>query len=290
MRLFFSIFFLFQIFACGDAGKKINQPPQKTIEPVATVADDSLDLSIPPNAIWGYRFQITGYFDRDRKLDTLTEQFFSEKLGQEIPKFLDPDAEDIFDHFEPARKFHPIIRLKSSNSKVPDLLLDSSFNCRGLCFLQNDGDLDGNGTDEISVIHNWNDMSSMNTLYLYTLKDTGWAILASFSCREWQVPELPEASPTYFMWGQSGVNFDAENTSENREKERVLKKFHFIKKIKKGLFRVETFADYNLVKRGKGLLKVETSDLLETDSVLVAYGDPISELVRFDTVRFTGFR
>lgn len=87
-------------------------------------------------------------------------------------------------------KKKPILSLQSDNKKIPELILtkNASF---GLLWIKNEGDLDNDGNDEISVVIDWPDWSAMNSCIVYSLKNNKWIEFAKFEIREWQILDNP---------------------------------------------------------------------------------------------------
>ncbi|UOE46459.1 hypothetical protein MTO98_18835 [Mucilaginibacter sp. SMC90] len=61
----------------------------------------------------------------------------------------------------------------------------------GLLYLKNEGDLNGDGGDEISCVTNKADWSNLNVCTIMTYKNGKWNMLYWFPIWEWQLPELP---------------------------------------------------------------------------------------------------
>lgn len=80
----------------------------------------------------------------------------------------------------------PILSLKSTNKKIPNLELTKKTSF-GLFFIKNEGDLNGDGTDEISVVIDWADWSQCNSCFIYSLQKNRWVKLGQFEVREWQL-------------------------------------------------------------------------------------------------------
>lgn len=68
--------------------------------------------------------------------------------------------------------------VQSEARNIPRLELDG--NCAGLQYLHNEGDLNGDGTDEISVVQDW-ESSFTRSLVVYSLENNQWAKLTEFT-------------------------------------------------------------------------------------------------------------
>jgi len=137
--------------------------------------------------IWGHRFTITGDFNGDDLTETLTEHYFDGKKNTETNKFY----EDIeFDSLVSLTiKKNPISFVASTNKHIDTLHISSGGQLLGLSYLKNEGDLNDDGTDEISYVIDWADWSNLNTCHLMTLRNNKWSELYSFSIWNWQIPD-----------------------------------------------------------------------------------------------------
>ncbi len=177
----------------------------------------TLPKNIKP--VFGYRFIIEGDFDGDGKKEKLAEHFFSGLDHKETNKFYDslPEYEQLI-----ALTVHkkPISFVSCTNPKIDTLLIASQGQLLGLSMLRNEGDLDGDGGDEISYVVNWADFSNINTCYLMTCKDHHWQELYSFGIWDWQLPDLPETFSHYGLFGTEGKEINTNDTVNQRlEKE-----------------------------------------------------------------------
>ena len=149
--------------------------------PYLPVKEDTI-----PKEVFGSRFSISGDYNGDGKPDTLTEQFISRHTGRETNKYyerLDMDSMTAL----LVRK-SPVSRMVSTDTSLTDLFISDQELQFGLAFAKNEGDLDGNGTDELSYVVEWADWSSMNTCVIVTWTPEGWKRMASFEVRDWQLP------------------------------------------------------------------------------------------------------
>ncbi len=140
--------------------------------------------------LFGYRFQLTGDFNGDGKKEQLTEHFVSRVNGEEINQFLATDDED-GRNLKRIEKWQSYSFIASNSPKIDTLFFEKSEASVGLAFLKNEGDLDGDGGDEISYVVRWADISSLNTCYVMSYKNNKWEKLYSFPIWDWQLPELP---------------------------------------------------------------------------------------------------
>ncbi len=137
---------------------------------------------------WGYRFHIEGDFDGDGKKEVLTEKLISARTGKEIGKFcgLEGDTMPECDWTARVNRFRqPKCVLQCSNAKVRDYkaTTDSSGTI-GLIFLQNVGDLNGDGTDEIAFLEDGGGCNSgIREIQLATCKKGKWEVLIKSETR-----------------------------------------------------------------------------------------------------------
>ncbi len=126
---------------------------------------------------------IIGNFDGDGNKDELKESLISSidnKSIDALPKLeYDSLVTIIFNK-------KPILSIKSKSENIPELMLskDGSF---GLLYAKNEGDLNKDGSDEISIVVDLADWSACNHCSVYSLKNGKWIEYAKFDIREWQI-------------------------------------------------------------------------------------------------------
>jgi hypothetical protein len=251
-----NFFFLLVIFAsCGISGNKDDKPEgggeSKTIIKIKT--QDTL------RPIFGYRFHIKGDFDGDGKKEMLVEHFVDSSNGKELNKFF--EGIDYDSIVALTMKRNKYCYIASPQKAADSLFISGNAQLFGLCFLHNEGDLDGNGTDEISYVIDNADWSSMNTCHVMTFAKARWRELYAFTIHEWEIPAMPEASASYGLFGNDGIREYEKNDTLNHRLELELNAFSFIKKIKNGIIQTSE-------------MKMEES---ENDSL--AIGDQIKKIV-----------
>jgi hypothetical protein len=146
---------------------------------------------------WGYRYHIRGDFDGDGKQETLTEKLISERTGEDVAKYCGFEDENNMDCYWTWRingYRKPKALLQCSNPAIKDFRETSDWGTsRGFEFLQNTGDLNGDGTDEIMFIENLGGCNSMLcTGQLATYKNKQWKVVFEFSTRFEQYVSLGE--------------------------------------------------------------------------------------------------
>jgi hypothetical protein len=112
----------------------------------------------------------------------------------------------------------------------------------GIAWIRNEGDLLGNGKDEISYVVDWADESSLNTCHIMTYTKDGWKELYGFMVHDWEIPDLPDYQVNYGLFGADGGQSAVKNDSADRAILHNMKKFSgFIKKVRPGIIKVHTF-------------------------------------------------
>ncbi|HPI07841.1 MAG TPA: hypothetical protein PLM41_15730 [Saprospiraceae bacterium] len=137
---------------------------------------------------WGYRFHIQGDFDGDGKEEVLTEKLISTRTGKEIGKFCGLEKDTIPDCYWTARVNtfrQPKCVLKCSNPKIGDFTTTrDSAGTIGMAFLQNAGDLNGDGTDEMAFVEDLGGCNSgIREVLLATYKKGKWVVLIKSETR-----------------------------------------------------------------------------------------------------------
>jgi hypothetical protein len=190
--------------------------------------------AIPKNIkpVLGYRFIIPGDFDGDGKKENLIEHFYSALDNKETNKFYDslPDYAQLV---ALTIKKEPYSFVISDNKSIDTLSIASTGQLLGLAFLKNEGDLNGDGTDEVSYVVNWASWSNLNTWHIVTYKNKKWKELYSFPIWNWQLPDLPETFNQYGLFGLENKIALTTNDTLNQKTAQQLKAFKgLVKKIR----------------------------------------------------------
>ncbi len=236
MIKYFKHFIILLITGCGTTLNQ-NSANSDTLMTVNIPVKDVVSSNVKSfNPIWGYRFKIKGDFNGDGKKETLEEHFFDGVNNKETYKFCNDSINGEIESLL-KRKVHCFI--SSSDKKVDDLTLAGNDDAFGFSFLKNEGDLNGDGTDEISYVVDWADWSNLNTMHVATCKDGTWVELYSFSIWDWQLPDLPQGYNDYGICGSMGKVVLNKSDSLNIVLENELKNFKgLIKKVGKGRIQV----------------------------------------------------
>jgi hypothetical protein len=145
--------------------------------------------TVPKHAkpVFGYRFSVVGDFNGDGKKERLKERFVSGITNQETNKFY--DSIDNYDQLVALTiEKAPISYVVAEDGILDTLHITAAGQMLGLALLKNEGDLNGDGTDELSYVVYWADWSSVNTWHIVTYKNNAWQELDRFSIRDWQLP------------------------------------------------------------------------------------------------------
>lgn len=168
--------------------------------------DGGLNDTIVMEPVFGYRFSIRGDFDGDGKIESLTEHYISGIDRNEVAKFY-TDISDYERFMTLVEQKQPMSFLLSDNQRIDTLHVSSAPQVLGLSFLKNEGDLNGDGADEISYVIDWADMSSINSYTVMTNVNGQWRELYSFDIRDWQLPDFPGSVAYYGDFGLDGRYF-----------------------------------------------------------------------------------
>jgi hypothetical protein len=184
--------------------------------------------------VFGYRFKIVGNFAGKNSHDTLTEHYISTIDHKETNKFYDGLSYDSLVVITEKKK--PAIILTSNNKVIKDFVI-SAVPQLGLAYLKNEGDLNGDGTDEISYVINRPDWSNLNDCYIATYKNKRWHIIYEFEIWDWQLPDLPG---TYNddSFGRIGFYVIKDNAAEQKIEKEFNEFKGLIKKIRNSKIRI----------------------------------------------------
>lgn len=220
---------------CHDA---IHQQKPKELKKDSTknvAAQSSRPVSHPP--VFGYRFVITGDFDGDGRKEMLIEHYYSGVKNKETNKFYDSSEYDDLVELTHQNKTYSFVL--SDNKNIDTLNISSAGESFGLSYLKNEGDLNGDGTDEVSYVTNWTDWSNLNTWHIMTYKNKHWKDLYYFSMWDWQLPDLPHTINQYGFAGLQNKIMYTKDDSISRIVEKEFTDFKgLVKKIGKNKIRI----------------------------------------------------
>lgn len=167
----------------------LNDSIKRNIEANKDILDNSSTYSFINDSTL---LSVSGDFDGDGIRETLYEHYFSNKLKTEVKR---PHVKDDYSDFEDGSFFDRVIDLEPisfmtcSNNRIDTLRLSDATAQLGLYYVKNEGDLDGDGGDEISIIMNWLQYSTTTFCSIYSYKSAKWIELYSFSTWTWTVDE-----------------------------------------------------------------------------------------------------
>lgn len=183
------------------------------------------------HSVFGYRFEISGDFDGDGKKEHLLEHYFSSIDNKETNKYY-KGLNEYNQLVVLTQLKEPYSFVMSDNLKIDTLHIAKNNQLFGLSYLKNEGDLNGDGTDEVSYVVDWADWSNSNTWHIVTFEENEWKELYAFPIWDWQIPDLPELINQYGLLGlEDKIVFD-NNDSINRVLINKLKEFKgLVKKV-----------------------------------------------------------
>ncbi|MBS0030467.1 hypothetical protein ACTJJ0_25445 [Chitinophaga sp. 22321] len=187
----------------------------------------ALARRVQPAPEMGNRFVLEGDFDGDGRKDTLTEHFVDLLTRQETNKYYHDVDYDQQVRLNAARS---VMSFVNSNNEMLDTLYISGGLSFGLSWIKNEGDLNGDGTDEISYVVSLADWSALNHCTLVTYRNHHWEELYRFSVWDWQLPDPPALNNEYGFFGNTAQYIDSSSSSPGFP--------GFIKKVAPGKIRV----------------------------------------------------
>jgi hypothetical protein len=225
----FGFFILLSLYSCHQSANKVNRKSLVKTKIINTgkLKQPQLRKLVP---VFGYRFTISGDFKGEGNKETLTEHFISSIDHKETNKFYENADYDTLVQLNYRKK--PVSLLTCNDKRISDLIIDPKGRSLGLAYLKNEGDLDGDGADEISYVVDWADWSNINFCDIMTYKNHKWRHLYTFEIRDWQLPDMPQTYNQYGIIGLDNKIINTKDTAANRKIADTLKFFKgFIKKI-----------------------------------------------------------
>ena len=147
--------------------------------PVVTPGKDSISYEM------GNRLKLSGDFDGDHITDTIYESYISQKTGQETFKYIDGKNMDIETARDAINANLPVSRIYTNVAGVDTLSLTNHSDHFGIYMLENLGDLNEDGGDEIGYIIDLAGHSNLNEYTIITLtKEKKWKKLLTFHIHE----------------------------------------------------------------------------------------------------------
>lgn len=241
------LFFLVLFHSCKKDDVATKKVLQKKIVEKDTINNSKMGVvfkvedTLKMTPVFGYRFSLIGDFNGDTIKDTLFEKVTSLDTNKEINKYYEEIEYD--DLVEVTIKKNPSVSLVSNSSKIKTFDLDISGQIFGFSFLKNEGDLNGDGTDEISYVADYADFSSLNRMVIITYINQKWIELYEFPIWDWLLPQTPISNNRYGLFGVEKKDY-VKDKSINDSLILAFNKFPgLIKKIKKRKIQVKYRTD-----------------------------------------------
>lgn len=135
-----------------------------------------------------FKHVITGDFDGDGKEDELKETLISSINNKSIDAFPQLEYDSLVTFIYNQK---PVLSLQTANKNIPDLIITEKVSF-GIMWIKNEGDLNNDGSDEISIVIDWADWSQVNSCIVYSMKASKWTEYAKFDIREYQISRDPD--------------------------------------------------------------------------------------------------
>lgn len=153
---------LLSLISCNETSSTTKNVKEESIETANVIEKDTNSLEIEES----YYFKVVGDFDGDKQIDTLNEQFLV-------------DGKNVNKQFKNLGYEEQVATLIERNATVNlegkgFQKLQLGTNSFGLLLLENVGDLDGDGKDEIGLALNYADFSNLNSYFIYSYSNNAW--------------------------------------------------------------------------------------------------------------------
>lgn len=170
--------------ACHEPQKQPTPPAQAA----APATPASPAVAPPPPEPAAARSPLIGDFDGDGTLDTLTLHVLARPGYREmvLPTEID-DADSLTAYIV---RQNPVVIVTGLGF---DTLRLGEGQIRGAAWLSNEGDLNGDGTDELAYVPDNADFSNLNACHIVNARTGHWRELASFNIHEEQLLGMTEA-------------------------------------------------------------------------------------------------
>nr|WP_322625257.1 hypothetical protein [uncultured Flavobacterium sp.] len=212
--VFITILILFQ-------ANPLPESPVSDSELMRIKAESLLKISRPE---MGYRFVINGDFDGDGKPETLLERFTDSLYVNEVPKYY--ISNDTTFQYEDVLFLNRYYN-RQSFLYWKDKKLKIKGGTLGFHYIENCGDVNADGKDEILFVEQYDDYSNLNTAHIYTYNKGKWEEIYKTHVWEWQFPLTPSVSMIPGLFGNFQIG-TTEDANADVQLERELKAFRFI--------------------------------------------------------------
>lgn len=227
------------IFCSKKSGSNVINTNPTSFQDSSSIADSSVPrIKVTP--IFGHRFQLIGDYDGDGQRDTLTEHFYSFRDKKETNKYY-LGIDNFWGWVDSANEKNCYSFFLGNRPFFDTIPIHGIF---GPLWLKNEGDLDGDGADEISFVESLPQQSSMNHCQIVSFKNGKWKEIYRFSVREWQFPPLPQGGSTYGLFGKHSSYSIANRDSIDKILQKQFDEFPgLITKMPSGKVKIQTFTD-----------------------------------------------
>ena len=127
------------------------------------------------------RLSLIGDFNGDGNMDTLQEHCISVKTGHEIDSFPENNRDTLANYFH---ELQSKVFISSSLPGIKPLPLSEDGFSIGLFCLINMGNIDKKKGDEIALVVDYPDYSSLNTCRIFSLRNDHWQEIGAFNVFE----------------------------------------------------------------------------------------------------------
>ena len=147
---------LLSLISCNETSSTTKNLQEEPTETVNVIENDTNSLEIEES----YYFKIVGDFDGDKQIDTLNEQFLVE--GKNVNKRFNKLAYE--------EQVATLMERNATASLEGKGFENLQFGTTtfGFLILENVGDLDGDGKDEIGLALDYADFSNLNSYFIYS--------------------------------------------------------------------------------------------------------------------------
>ncbi len=159
--------------------------------------------------------RVAGDFNGDGKEEKLLEYVYNIEKEVEEESFI--SAKNYRQFLDENGKTALLVNVIASNKNIKALSFMSNKGA-GLHWLRNIGDINGDGADDISVVVNYADTSTINDCMIYAFANGEWNLLTKFEIREWQIFDPDSDKFSGFIFKNAKGEFIAKKYDNNLKK------------------------------------------------------------------------